>query len=832
MSLPQTEKLPPETIITEIVVRDAIVEADVPGSPKVPQDLGNESSLESPLETRPNAVLEVTKEDLDFGSDSGVHKLSEDPEERLGRTESEKNDDTTFRSDSVRAENESVREENESVSELSDPKPVSLKIRPQIRDVNYEQFKNRFSKDCQYAIEVLVVGPRFREEMYRELVKRSVSGKYKDEKLHDEMFPMSDDVDEKHGDEHWMQRVRIQSPAVLTALSQVTGQSWSTTPRTFFSPFRLLIHFHEKMKEKLNQLESKFGSMATLELNSADRTTQPEQDPAANTLSVKEESVSGSGDPGSLKNTPSSKFENSLGGEPLTEANGLLEDVDTLEQMRCYVKFVDERILPMARQFEKSDDSHPHPRKIRFDDLWYLLQPGEMVYHPNAAVNDRHGKQFVFRVFSLITPQPHQQMNPIEYPTPSSTEVHCYYVDYNGDSYGAVHQTFNIDYFSGYRDITSLVVYPLRFVPDSSRIIDELQKQGELFMEFLTEKHLSYTGWTLTSDPLGNKITDPRGKDIRHPEHVESDVIVDFEEAIQASPPWKPKFYSPGINEEAFSSMEDEIDIFRWSDQTQTKLESQFDEIVQIRDGMAMTVRNKFVKNDQFLGEKSGKPTFTPEDTTLLPTRLFAYILRERRFAHVHIRYLKKIASLDTMGFKRLRINENHRRIIESVVFSHFRKREMERKTGFQSIGQDLIRGKGGGLVILLHGVPGVGKTATAEAVSLANKKPLFVITCGDLGFTPDSVEPSLNEIFRLAHLWDCILLLDEADVFLSQREKTDLERNALVSGMNTPCCPSMQSNLTFQQYSYEFSSTTTVFSSLRRIESDHSTKHSNRECM
>lgn len=68
---------------------------------------------------------------------------------------------------------------------------------------------------------------------------------------------------------------------------------------------------------------------------------------------------------------------------------------------------------------------------------------------------------------------------------------------------------------------------------------------------------------------------------------------------------------------------------------------------------------------------------------------------------------------------------------------------------------QDLIRGKGRGLVILLHGAPGVGKTATAEAVALWHKKPLFVITCGDLGFTPQGVESSLGEIFRLANLWD-----------------------------------------------------------------------------
>lgn len=79
--------------------------------------------------------------------------------------------------------------------------------------------------------------------------------------------------------------------------------------------------------------------------------------------------------------------------------------------------------------------------------------------------------------------------------------------------------------------------------------------------------------------------------------------------------------------------------------------------------------------------------------------------------------------------------------------------------------------------------MPGVGKTATAEAVALEYQKPLFSITCGDLGLTPKEVEKSLTEIFRLAHLWHCVLLFDEADVFLAQRSRFDLGRNALVSG-------------------------------------------------
>lgn len=95
----------------------------------------------------------------------------------------------------------------------------------------------------------------------------------------------------------------------------------------------------------------------------------------------------------------------------------------------------------------------------------------------------------------------------------------------------------------------------------------------------------------------------------------------------------------------------------------------------------------------------------------------------------------------------------------------------------------DLIRGKGKGLIFLLHGAPGVGKTLTAETIAAYTGRPLYPITCGDIGQTPGEIEDNLEHHFKLAHKWGCVLLLDEADVFLAKRERGDVKRNALVSG-------------------------------------------------
>jgi len=64
----------------------------------------------------------------------------------------------------------------------------------------------------------------------------------------------------------------------------------------------------------------------------------------------------------------------------------------------------------------------------------------------------------------------------------------------------------------------------------------------------------------------------------------------------------------------------------------------------------------------------------------------------------------------------------------------------------------------------LLHGEPGVGKTSTAETIADFTKRPLYPITCGDIGSQAEKVEENLERTFQLAHKWGCVLLLDEAE--------------------------------------------------------------------
>jgi len=213
-----------------------------------------------------------------------------------------------------------------------------------------------------------------------------------------------------------------------------------------------------------------------------------------------------------------------------------------------------------------------------------------------------------------------------------------------------------------------------------------------------------------------------------------------------------------------------------------------------------MWEQNKYVSEDRLLAkmaENDARGRFTTkeylrrEDMQLIACRVFAYVFQERKFSQLDIMWVTD-SSGSRDALDSLRISQKMKDTIQKSVRGHLLQKAAERQVGEARMTQDIIKGKGTGLFILLYGAPGVGKTATAEAIAQTNGKPLFKITCGDLGLTPEQVESKLQGIFRLAGLWDCILLMDEVDTFFSQRSKGDgaMTKNALVSGASLPLPP------------------------------------------
>jgi SpoVK/Ycf46/Vps4 family AAA+-type ATPase len=127
----------------------------------------------------------------------------------------------------------------------------------------------------------------------------------------------------------------------------------------------------------------------------------------------------------------------------------------------------------------------------------------------------------------------------------------------------------------------------------------------------------------------------------------------------------------------------------------------------------------------------------------------------------------------DHNAFSKLVMDVVKRDLIHSLVKSH--------RNGTESF-DDVVSGKGKGLVGLLSDNPGVGKTLTAEVIAEVTERPLYMLSAGELGARVADMEHNLDMVLEVTRQWVCVLLIDEADVFLQERNGLDIERNAMVS--------------------------------------------------
>ncbi|KAH7090217.1 hypothetical protein FB567DRAFT_626231 [Paraphoma chrysanthemicola] len=168
------------------------------------------------------------------------------------------------------------------------------------------------------------------------------------------------------------------------------------------------------------------------------------------------------------------------------------------------------------------------------------------------------------------------------------------------------------------------------------------------------------------------------------------------------------------------------------------------------------------------LTEKS----FTDDEVLCCSHYVLGFSLVHKRWGGFSVQGLKDI-NFDISAFDSLVIQPDQKSFIRSLVNNHQNKR-----VGFD----DLIKGKGKGLIFLLHGPPGVGKTLTAESLADYTQRPLYTLGCGELGTNSLTVSRTLTRSLNLASKWNALILVDEADVFMEQRHSHSLHRNELVS--------------------------------------------------
>ncbi|KAL9118676.1 MAG: hypothetical protein Q9187_004778 [Circinaria calcarea] len=631
---------------------------------------------------------------------------------------------------------------------------------PRLRRVNWHNFKNDVDEpERVFAIDVLVEAPKYYYERTKEERKKKEplsDGEIQTEYMKLTGMPFKDATE---APKEIPERIRINSDPIISVLSELLSENLELIPIVVLRPYKIFVYYENEIRDTLRKLEAKW----------ADADNIPPSDNKTN------------------DNTKSPRKIN-----PNPSHAELIDSVEALEDLRCLVQFIDLELRPVVDSYKGASR-----QKVRFWELWYLFMPGKEVFAPlgsqdlgprdpevNALVDNEQPMpkksleryQTVWRVVNTTGGRANlsPDVKGDDVISPRKVQANpffllCYYVDFNGERFQPVTYIFSIKPFEGEKDITSLEIYPLLYAENATEIRDQLRDRGERFREFTTFKHKYYTGPTYIHHPCGRPF---QSDDLGRPENVDSQVIVDFSETLHAHPDWFLWYTSRDALTMNPRECDDAYPVSVWKDRDQKELDYLEDEVLlnDVKaDGLFM---GDFIASDLFLGP-GGAGRLHENDLVLLPSRVFAFVLKTRKFALLDIEKLRPVKN-QKEGFNNLKLPPGHKRMVQALVKSHFNEKGSKSADIQEDFDFDLVRGKGKGLIVLLHGAP--------ECVAESNGKPLFPITCGDLGLTAGEIEKELAEKFHLAQQWDCVLLLDEADVFLARRNKTDIQRNSLVS--------------------------------------------------
>jgi hypothetical protein len=464
---------------------------------------------------------------------------------------------------------------------------------------------------------------------------------------------------------------------------------------------------------------------------------------------------------------------------PPPEDDGLIlrDSQDALEDFRLLIRFLDEDlkdIFDMRKQIEEGTLD-----KIAFDDLWHLFHYGEeVIWHDQdkSSIEKPRAARVLKFTGGRSTKADYNHSSFSRTGTgalgPGSWGhafvVQCWTMTFDGSFFWPEEVVVGIRPYEGERDISALPIYPSKF--DRAGLLADLIEHGKIYRHFTqqTFSHRKYLGKNYESD---------RG------EEIDSEVIIDFREAAssmsQRTYGSESEFKSPEGDQIGHDMRE------LWVEYPEHGLCGQKGWCIRDVIGPDFALDN--LELDAFLRDNNhtmqAKETIKDSEVAILPDRVPGYVLNRKIWAMLSTSKSNLMEFQATSDpWNDLVLEQKQKVIIEALVAKHLHHPtdSNELETPYQ-LG-DFVAGKGRSIVLLLHGPPGVGKTSTAECIAAHMEKPLYPLTSGNLPVRANDLEEQLQVHFNLAARWGCILLLDEADVFLQRRRLNELEINAMVS--------------------------------------------------
>lgn len=341
--------------------------------------------------------------------------------------------------------------------------------------------------------------------------------------------------------------------------------------------------------------------------------------------------------------------------------------------------------------------------------------------------------------------------------------MECHYVDYDGRNFGECKAIVEIPEFLGTCRIDSLPIYPFGYHPDVDSLKQKLVARGRKFGTLTGMQYKYYKG--LAFFKKKNSLVRVT---------VQSRIMVDALTFKRMNPNYNSNPVKPGAGRYGGGDPEDDLDDMGVLDLTAPNSSSEglvpgggaygivpsrlADKIARLRGGAVGTP--KMPTRSPLTPEKMSE-----EQLLMCSPTVLGFSFGDKMWVEFAIDSIHEII-FNTGAFDSLVLPESQKSIVRALVENHTGKGKTEKKRpGID----DIIRGKGQGLVAVLHGRPGVGKTLTAEGISEYLRKPLYMVSAGELGTDSRELEHQLSRILDICYGWGAVLLLDEADVFLER---------------------------------------------------------------
>ncbi|KAF4631372.1 hypothetical protein G7Y89_g6766 [Cudoniella acicularis] len=596
-------------------------------------------------------------------------------------------------------------------------------------------------------------------------------------------------------------RLAINSAYLLNVLGQCTGTSFPEDHNVLVRPFKYLVAYEAEIRDFLKEVEETCDQAeAKLEqsLKNDCGEKNVENGPIVANMTGGEVTA------GADAKIPTKSSKHDKENKLKDEARQAKRNRD---ELRCLVEFMDK---DMCDIFDIKNKASSHTLKeVTFEHLWQLYKSGTVIYSSAQREDPRRcqayrvlhvtggrvcfdsGKKASFnavadRNWDSESENEEKCRDTLKSSGPEITTfiIDCYLLDSDGYRVGPRAKRFAIPPYSGNRSILSFDVYPSEFDPKNEEIRRTLLERGSRFTNLVFGTHKKYSGTTLreakqTITKIYLNFNIPEAE-------VKGEVIIDQARAVEY---FRKKFYAWNIKFRggaiAFPTRADKREVFDPVLEEKNWITDVFDDSAFEEDR-----RNDFLRStDQLEYRTLQGPPLSDDYLELLPLRVYGYAMLHHRWFPFDINLVEDITEEQSQtirsGFEDLVLPDGHRTLLQALIKNQVRAPKHTSDNSddeMDEFSMDLVKGKGKGLIILLHGVPGVGKTSTAECVAAQLRRPLLPITCGDIGTTAKDAEATLEQFCELAHRWRCVLLLDEADVFLAKREKGDIERNSLVS--------------------------------------------------